>query len=63
MSRWTFEELKYLARKECWEVQEDGGYCVIYTDIEYPVDGEEEGEEEVEEEQQTSEKEDERCGM
>ena len=57
MSRWTFKELKYLARKEGWEVQEDEGYCVIYTDIEYPVDGEEE----VEEEQQTSEKEDERC--
>ena len=55
MSRWTFKELKYLARKEGWDVQEIEGECVIYTDIEYPVDGEEE--EEEEEEQQTPEKE------
>ena len=38
----TFDELNRLAFKEGWTIDEDeDGYCVLSTDIEYPQDEEE----------------------
>lgn len=47
----TFEELNRLAFKEGWTIDEDeDGYCVLSTDIEYPQDKEEDEDDDEEDE-------------
>lgn len=47
----TFDELNRLAGKEGWTIDEDeDGYCVLSTDIEYPQDEEEDEDDDEEDE-------------